>query len=391
MRLHLNFIAGTIGVSSPSFGANTHYLQEGSGLFSVLVSHYGAKGVTFQGEHFVCDDLDVFSNVGTGYDIQLRDCYEIGFRRLSLSGSPSPLPANLYAESSYFHIIDGQFENAVDGILLHGSANQATLINVSSGSAVTNLVRLDAASACTIVNLRQTFATHSIKNDVTGITLDGDISLWIASGLYIGPDTNFPTYNSINLNGQTASNAGAATGIESKPTDPGMFFFANGKTTWTLRPDGGFQFVGPGGTSAYMGDTNGSYTQWTLPGVTQLLNWAGGGGTFTGLSRTPAQITVDQNNYNPGGYSFLQRWNSSVAVNVTGLTFTSAQGDGQTHIILNSGTQNITLKNESASSTAANRFHTSSGADVVLGAGLQAMVIYDGPLLRWIVNKMVGG
>jgi hypothetical protein len=107
------------------------------------------------------------------------------------------------------------------------------------------------------------------------------------------------------------------------------------------------------------------------------------GGTFRAIATTPAQITADQNNYNPGGVSRFQRWSSDASRNVTGLTFATAQVDGQEHIIWNVGSNAIVLVHESASSTAANRFTTSTGADLTLAAGKCACLVYDGTSSRW--------
>lgn len=101
---------------------------------------------------------------------------------------------------------------------------------------------------------------------------------------------------------------------------------------------------------------------------------------------TPSQITGDQNNYNPGGQGVYLRLSSDASRNITGLTFTSAQISGEVHTIVNSGSQNIVLVNESASSTAANRFHNATGADITLTADQQASIWYDGTLSRWRVG-----
>jgi hypothetical protein len=122
--------------------------------------------------------------------------------------------------------------------------------------------------------------------------------------------------------------------------------------------------------------------------VVGFTDSASAGGTFAATPTSPSQITGNQNDYNPGGSSYYQRWNSDAARNVTGLTFTAAQTNGQTHIIVNVGSQNILLINESASSTAANRFHNTTGADITLTADQQAYVWYDSTTSRWRVSKM---
>ncbi len=109
-------------------------------------------------------------------------------------------------------------------------------------------------------------------------------------------------------------------------------------------------------------------------------------GTWRAIATSPAQITANQDNYNPGGASYFQRWNSDASRNVTGLTFTAAQVDGQCHLIVNVGAQDIVLK-EQTTSTAANQFLNSTGADITLSAKQAADVIYDATVSRWRVFK----
>ena len=64
-----------------------------------------------------------------------------------------------------------------------------------------------------------------------------------------------------------------------------------------------------------------------------------------------------------------------------------AQVDGQEHIIINVGSNNLILANENASSTASNRFTNSTGADITLSANQAADLIYDNTSARWRVFK----
>lgn len=113
------------------------------------------------------------------------------------------------------------------------------------------------------------------------------------------------------------------------------------------------------------------------------------GGTTASKPNTPAQITADQNNYNQWGaaYGRFLRLSSDASRSLTGL-YATGVADGQLHVIINVGAQNIVLVNESASSTAANRFHNTSGADITLAADQQALLIYDSTTARWRVSKL---
>jgi len=95
---------------------------------------------------------------------------------------------------------------------------------------------------------------------------------------------------------------------------------------------------------------------------------------------SPPQIAADQNDYGPAGMATatVMRISSDAARNVTGLL---ALSSGALLLLMNTGSFGITLKNESASSSAANRF--AIGADVLLAAGRGALLWYDGVSSRW--------
>ncbi len=122
-----------------------------------------------------------------------------------------------------------------------------------------------------------------------------------------------------------------------------------------------------------------------VPSVISFTNGSTGGGTWRAVSNSPAQITAAQNNYNPGNTSYFQRWSTDASRQITGLTFSTTQVDGQVHEIWNVGTQDIVLVHESVSSTAANRFTNSSGANYTLTTNQGARVIYDAGAARWRV------
>lgn len=95
------------------------------------------------------------------------------------------------------------------------------------------------------------------------------------------------------------------------------------------------------------------------------------------LSDSTSSGTV--NNFDITGYSYLRFGNTSVTY--TGFISRSNQ-KGKVLYILNAGTS-LTLSNENASSTAANRINTGTGADIVLGAGEMIELNYDIGGNRW--------
>lgn len=100
---------------------------------------------------------------------------------------------------------------------------------------------------------------------------------------------------------------------------------------------------------------------------------------------SPAQITANQNNYNPTGLAtaIRVRLSTDASRNITGLVPIGTSPDGEFKILTNVGSFNIVLTNEDALSTAANRF--SFGANLTLAAGNTAIILYDANVSRWIL------
>ena len=126
-------------------------------------------------------------------------------------------------------------------------------------------------------------------------------------------------------------------------------------------------------------------------GKAQVINLDGGdnnptySSTLSSVPVSPAQITSDTNNYNPGTARFY-RLNTDASRNITGLGI--SQIDGQECEIWNVGANNIVLKNEDANSTAANRFICTGAADITLAADEIVLLRYDATTARWRVRKI---
>jgi hypothetical protein len=117
------------------------------------------------------------------------------------------------------------------------------------------------------------------------------------------------------------------------------------------------------------------------PIKSEIRAWGSGleSGELLG-SITPTTITSDQNDYSPTGGSDAAIWRLSTdaARNITGML---AATDGIVKAIINVGSNPIVLPNQSASSSAANRFALS--ANVVLLAGEAALLRYSTISSRW--------
>src|SRR5581483_1636059 len=101
---------------------------------------------------------------------------------------------------------------------------------------------------------------------------------------------------------------------------------------------------------------------------------------------TPSQITSDQNDYAPSGIATCSvlRLSTDASRNLTGIT---APSYGRRLVVENVGSHPLVLKDANTGSAAANRFAL-GGSDVTLAAGINAELIYDTTLSRWV---MIGG
>lgn len=95
---------------------------------------------------------------------------------------------------------------------------------------------------------------------------------------------------------------------------------------------------------------------------------------------SPAQITADQNDYNPTGLSSAStlRLDTDASRTITGL---QGGADGRIIIIHNIGSNNLILADENTSSAAANRFAFTT--DVVLQTDNGLIIQYDSTSSRW--------
>lgn len=98
--------------------------------------------------------------------------------------------------------------------------------------------------------------------------------------------------------------------------------------------------------------------------------------------QTPAQITVDQNDYNPGTVVCSSTTtliiNSNAARNITGI---AGGAQGCELFVVNNGGFSITLKDSSVSSAAANRF--GFGGDYIVATKGSIHLKYDGTDSLW--------
>lgn len=134
----------------------------------------------------------------------------------------------------------------------------------------------------------------------------------------------------------------------------------------------------------------------SLPAALTFTGKTVTGGTFGGIAATgtldvqeaqkasgdisPAQITSNQNDYAPTGFSTatVLRLSTDASRNITGL---AGGADGRRILVRNVGSFDLVLKDQDAGSTAANRFKF--GSDITLPASSAIWITYDATDSRW--------
>lgn len=101
----------------------------------------------------------------------------------------------------------------------------------------------------------------------------------------------------------------------------------------------------------------------------------------------PAQLTANQNNYNPPGLlrATILVLNSDASRNITGIIPTQGANRWRVLMLTNSGSQNIVLKqNDTGNSAAANCITLPNGADVTLNQSEGIILLYSPINQRWL-------
>lgn len=160
-------------------------------------------------------------------------------------------------------------------------------------------------------------------------------------------------------------------------TDNHLFLVVNatssGNYKLTMQDNGGTVTMGvflPGDWGLFLPDGNGGYFLVNRP-FSRVLS--------------PSQVTANQNDWYPTGAGGVDviRIDTDASRKFTGFGFGAG---GKAILVINSGSNPAVFENESASSTAANRF--AFGANLTLATKQAVMMWYDPTSTRW---RLVGG
>jgi len=316
------------------------------------------------------DPLDMNGNRIIGLDdaVALNEPVTLNqFQAGVASSGAAPVTASFITVNAEPNLVNERSLVAGTGVsLTDGGANSTLTVNLDGDLqavatlATTGLVTRTAANTMTTRSLTQPAAGITISNSdgVAGnptVALANDLSA--VEGLStagIATRTAADTWTTRTVTG-TANEITltAGDGVSGNPTVsiPSSVTFT-GKTV-----------------------TGGTYSGPTVTGtldIQQNMQWSG--------DINPS-VTADQNDWTPTGLSTatIIRADPTATRNITGLT---GGADGRIIGIINvNATNALVLKNESASSSAANRF--SIGADITLSAGQGATFCYDSTSSRW--------
>lgn len=169
----------------------------------------------------------------------------------------------------------------------------------------------------------------------------------------------------VTLDGTTYDSADLANGGHRDP-DVGFFAILTAMVAELAAADT-VQSVAPGALGGLLQSDGAA---WTRAGFLRLASVS---------SITPG---TNQDNLATGDAAVI-RVTPSAAINLTGL---ASPENGRVLMLLNlSDTYDVTLKHESASSTAANRIDLEDDTDLVLSGGQAALLWYDSTASRWRV------
>ena len=247
-----------------------------------------------------------------------------------------------------------------------------------------------AAASATTITTAATVAIAAAPTAGTNVTITNPRALWVQAGISQF-DGQIAVADGTLANPGLVFNStigGSNTGLRSTGTGISVTYFGVNRFHWDLANN--YVAVDSIANISWSNSSGNASATYTLnltqasASVLRIGNGTTGPGGISSAARSPAQIAADTNNYAPG-VGMFQRWTSDASRNVTGMV---AGVDGEMRYVWNVGAQNIVLTHQDAASTAANRWLSSTGANLTLSPDKCAMCMYDATTQRWRVTLL---
>ncbi len=362
-------VKGTISYSAP---------PSGSALYAILYRNGGQSA--FVGSVGASSSANQYVSVTGILTLNVGDYVEL----YGAVAGPSAVNTNPSTTTFEMFRIDGGFTNSVaggSGVTTVGGLDGGTA-NAAGATISGTTMFLQSASATMpglINTTTQTFAgaktfsnliTGNAGISVSGATIDFNVASNNATNINTGTSTGLVTIGggsgtfSLQTTNIDISSAGAISGVTGYAQTSGNFLQSGAGTFGT-------------GTGAV--SLNGAVSASSTIDVT---------GSFATKKGTDYSTVGTTNNVNFGDTS-LVRLTGASAQTITGI---AGGRDGERLTIINAAAQMATLSNGSASSLAANRITTGTGADVSLVPNGSAELVYDSGASVWrIVGAVTSG
>lgn len=351
--------------------AGTYYRSSASPVMSITTSNINVVGAGI--------GVTIFKQGGAGDGIDITGADGVGLYSLSVVGNDTGAKGIAISNGRDVAIqrvnVSGFLNNAVDasGTSYHGVLRDS---RITAGNGATGTAAMLLGAGAT-----------SWRADNSWFNVGGSVGATRYASCVDCSDATFDQFTSIGC-----IYDGAPIGIKSrgKFVDLGGYFDPSSSSgVWshhvTIEANNGAAVLCP---RSFDPDSVGYSGSGSISNLTHF----GGGNTTAilagqplGVSTTPTQISSNQNDYYPPNGNIYGTWRLSAdaARDITGIL---AGVDGRWLFLWNVGTQTITLKNNSGSSSAANRFLPTSGADVALTANAGVWAFYDGTTPAWRVK-----
>lgn len=262
---------------------------------------------------------------------------------------------------------------AVGGSFLAGGTdNDGNFSGVYIGSTSNATgVTLDARSRATLTTVRELYL--GVQGRVVGIGTTAPVS---TSSLYMRNNDRVTATDSGSGTRQDTLFVDGAASIQTSPGNGAFRVIAGRFKNSATR-------VGGTGTVTLVG----CEAEATMAGGQRHRSYIATAGMMSFTAAALAAVNGNNDDLGEPGSSFVRITGPTAAFNITSFRGGSATGDapesGDLLIVYNTTTLNMTITNEAGTGTAANRIHTSTGADLATTGEGCVTLIYDATLARW--------